>query len=538
VLPADFIDAVQPAAGSDAHDALGLFRAADFRIADGVRPDEPGLRQALWYFAHETVALPEPGMPIATFAPDVAVGADLRDWIAHRGEPGALDFPPLVWIAAPGVLAHAQLSRDATTVAAAGQTMPLRLTPRFALNRSWFNDASAAFFSRREVKLRGRVENGSFVARTIWPEDFRFDRLADRCDLPAGATAASALRALIRAHPDGGARSPFAVSTLWRRHALEPDLTGRTVIGFVLNGAQGDDDEAHGGHLGLVTGRVAQDGAIGAWIVNNFYTLDSESEKAIIAAPVPLDNYLGDLNAGQNWYRPSCVLVAVLARPRAAVFAQSGLGRVYNQFYRHQLAYDHSTMNCAGITVDALRALGWNIPARGPTNRLLAWASLPFVALRERSLPKVLSAFDYLNEDQTRLLPAVALEEAFASLLALATGDERGNAGGALEHLLAEDVDALALLRFPQFPSSRAWGAAAAISIQEIHDRLPRDRTQLKIIPVPPRPFPSSLRDPDLLPAPFRPSEIAAYVWAALSIVGIPWVAWRLWRRHRRATVA
>ncbi len=119
--------------------------------------------------------------------------------------------------------------------------------------------------------------------------------------------------------------------------------------------------------------------------------------------------------------------------------------------------------------------------------------------------------------------------------MALANGEARGRADGALEHMLAEDIDALALLRFPQFPSSRAWGSAAAVSIREIHDRLPRDRAQLKIIPVPPRPFPPALRDPDLLPAPMRPSEVAVYVWAALSIVGLPWVAWRLWRRHRRA---
>ena len=533
MFPVDSPDDVQPAAGHAAHDALGLYRAADFRIADGPCTDETGLRQALWYFEHETIALPCLGAPIAKFTPGVAVGSDLRGWIAHRRESDAPDLPPLVWIAAPCVLAHAQMSRDATTVAA-GRTLPLRLTRRIALNRSWFDDASAAFFSRREVRLRGRVDGGAFVARTIWPEDFRFDGLHDTSDLPTGAPPAAALRALIRAQPDGGARSPFAVSTLWRRRALEPDLAGRTILGFVLNGAQGDDDEAHGGHLALVTGRVAADGAVGNWLVNNFYTLDSESEKGIIAAPVPLDNYLADLNAGQNWYRPSWLLVAVLARPRAAALAQSGLARVYNQFYRHQLTYEHPTMNCAGITVDALRALGWNIPALGATNRPLAWFSLPITALRERSLAKGLDAFDYLNEDRTRLLPALAFEQAFASLLALATGGARGNAGGVLGHMLSEDVDALALLRFPQFPSSRAWGTAPAISIREIHDRLPRDRAQLKIIPVPPRPFPPALRDPDLLPPPMRPSEVAAHVWAALSIVGIPWVVWRLWRRHRR----
>jgi len=538
VLPADSRDDAQPAAGHGAHDPLGLYRAADFRIADRPSVDEPGLKQALWYFQQETIALPDPGAPIAQFTPGVTVDGDLHGWIARHHDPDALDLPPLVWVAAPGVLPHAQLSRDATTVVAAGRTMPLRLTQRIALNRSWFNDASAAFFSRREVRLRGRVDAGSFVARTVWPEDFRFERIADASDLPTGVPPATALRALVRAQPDGGARSPFAVSTLWRRRALEPDLAGRTILGLVLNGAQGDDDEAHGGHLALVTGRVAPDGAIGNWLVNNFYALDSESEKGIIAAPVPLDNYLADLNAGQNWYRPSWLLVAVLSRPRAAALAQSGLARVYNQFYRHQLVYEHPTMNCAGITVDALRALGWNIPEQGSTNRPLAWASLPFTAMRERSLAKAQNAFDYLNEDRTRLLPAVAFEQAFASLLALATGYARGNAGGVLGHMLAEDVDALALLRFPQFPSSRAWGTAPAISIREIHDRLPQDRAQLKIIPVPPRPFPSALRDPDLLLAPMRPSEVAACVWAALSIVGIPWVAWRLWRRHRRPAPA
>ena len=70
------------------------------------------------------------------------------------------------------------------------------------------------------------------------------------------------------------------------------------------------------------------DGRIGDWLVNNFYSLDVESEKGILAAPVPLDNYLGDLNSGQGWYRPSYMLVAVLRDERAAVLVQSALNRV------------------------------------------------------------------------------------------------------------------------------------------------------------------------------------------------------------------
>ena len=532
---ADTIDPLVPAAGPRAPGKLGLYHAADFTVTTGAAPGAASLPQALWYFGHETIGVPARGKPAAGSGSGGTTIADLRGRLARSAAAPTLDLPPLVWIAEPSVLAHAGIAHDAAAVTTAGGTLPLRLAPKIALNRSWFNDASAAFLARREVKIRGHRDGGALVARTLWPEDFRFAGNERTMPLPPAASPALALRALLRALPAGGARSPYAVSTLWRRPACDPRLTGRAVLGFILNGAQGDDDEAHGGHFALVTGCIAEDGAIGDWLVNNFYTLDSESEKGIIAAPVPLDNYLADLNAGQNWYRPSCMLVAVLASPRAAVHAQSALARVYNDFYRHRIVYAHPTMNCAGITVDALRALGWQIRARGPTNRALAWATLPFAALRERSLSKALDAFDYLNEDQTRLLPAAALEEIFASLHALLQGDAEGKARGTLERMLAGDVDALALLRFPQFPSSRAWGTTAAVSIREIHDRLPKDRRQLKIIPVPPRPFPPALREPGLRPPPLRPSEIAAFVFAAISIVGIPWILLRLWQRHRSA---
>src|SRR6185369_14766504 len=128
----------------------------------------------------------------------------------------------------------------------------------------------------------------------------------------------------------------FAVWSLWRREPERAALVaGRAALGIMVNGAQGDDDEAHGGHFALVTGRTQSDGAIGDWLTNNFYSLDVESEKGILAAPVPLDNYLADLNSGQGYYRPSYMIVAVLARDRAATLLQGALNRVYNQFYRH-----------------------------------------------------------------------------------------------------------------------------------------------------------------------------------------------------------
>ena len=143
--------------------------------------------------------------------------------------------------------------------------------PKIALNRSWFDATSAEFLRARTIKVRGSIDNGAIALRTLWPEDFRMDRHPALQPLRADEPSTLALRALMRAEPSGGARSPFAVSTLWRRNAERDALPpGCAVLGIMVNGAQGDDDEAHGGHFALVTGRTRNDGAIDEWLVNNF----------------------------------------------------------------------------------------------------------------------------------------------------------------------------------------------------------------------------------------------------------------------------
>ena len=88
--------------------------------------------------------------------------------------------------------------------------------------------------------------------------------------------------------------------------------------------------------------------------------------------------------------------------------------------------------------------------------------------------------------------------------------------------MLAEDIDAIAFVRMPQFPSGRAFGDAPVVTPWEFQKRLPADRSKLQIVPVPPRPFPDSLRAPDLL-APKRPaSDYAAAAWGLLLLIGIP----------------
>ena len=517
---------------------FGLFPAQTFRLTTGDCADFPTIASARWYFRDETIAVATDAHKVAGFAPGMHTFDDVRAWALAPQRAKHLDYPPLIWVASPEVLRDARLASDGRALLTAEGTVPFRVVVKIPMNRSFYDASSVEFMRQRPVTVRGTDTADGFVVRSMWPQDFRLgpDAPPSRTLLADDATQAATLRDLMREEPRGGASEPFAAWTLWQRSSASPDWNERAVLAFIVNGAQGDDDEAHAGHFALVTGRIAADGAIGDWLVNNFYSLDVESEKDIIAAPVPLDSYLGDLNSGQNWYRPSYMLVAVLNDARAAALVQSALGRVYNQFYRHQLPYYHPTGNCTSFSIDTLRALGWDVPARGATSWTLASLGFPYFAVKHASLQQAATLFDYLTADQTRLLPAVAGEEIFASLLTLLGSRGRTPApGGTLAQMLADDIDALAFLRLPQFPSNRAFGDAPAVSLREAQERIPKDPRDAQIIPLAPRPFPATLRDPDLLPRQLRPSDVAVAVWGSLLLIVVPVVIWRWWRRRARA---
>ncbi|MEJ7667383.1 MAG: hypothetical protein WKH97_01330 [Casimicrobiaceae bacterium] len=515
---------------------FGLFPARNFRLTTGDCDDCPTIASARWYFRGETIAVATNTSKVAGFTPWVRTFDDVREWVVAHSPADSLDNPPLVWVTAPEVLRNARFASEGQALLTGESTVPFRVVAKIPMNRSYYDSSSVEFLRQRPVTVRGTTTPDAFVVRSVWPEDFRLGPHAPPSrTVPAGATPAGALRDLMREETRGGARAPFAAWTLWRRPSAPLDWNARAVLAFIVNGAQGDDDEAHAGHFALVTGRIGADGAIGDWLVNNFYSLDVESEKGIIAAPVPLDSYLGDLNSGQNWYRPSYMLVAVLNDARAAALVQSALGRVYNQFYRHQLPYYHPTGNCTSFSIDTLRALGWDVPARGATSWTMAWLGFPCFAVKHVSLKQAATVVDYLTADQTRLLPAVAAEEIFTSLLALV--GSRGGAtaiDGTLAKMLADDIDALAFLRLPQFPSNRDFGDAPAVTLREAQERVPKDPRHAQIIPLAPRPFPDSLRDPDLLPRRLRPSDFALTVWGALLLIGVPVLMRRWWRQRAR----
>ena len=506
---------------------IGLYPIGNFYQTTGRCNDCASIRQALWYFQDEPILVPKRAVPLAGFAPGVRAKDDIASWAATLGKHASMDYPPLIWIGAPEVARSARLDPDGKRITAGGERWEFDVVPKIGLNRSYYNAESIAFLRSRPLTFRGTSADGRFIARTVWPEDFRLDADAETRIVDASG---EAIRELVRSERRGGAQSPFAAYVLWERHpAIARSWEGKPILATMLNGAQGDDDEAHGGHFAMITGRVGAGGAMGNWLANNFYTLDSYSEKGIVAAMVPLDNYLTDLNSGQGWYRPSYLIVAVLKDQRSAVLIQNAFCRVYNQFYRHQLVYRHPTMNCASISIDVLRAIGWDVRSRGPTSRLLAALGLPYFAARDRSLAKAAETYNYLTEDRTRLFPAIAFEEIGADLLRLARREPARRAS-AFEALLAEDIEALVFLRVPQLPSSRAWGDSPIVSVDEYRARVPSDPAQAKIIPVPPRPFPAALRDSDLHPTMPRRGQRALTLWAVITMIAVPWIAWRLLR--------
>ena len=518
--------------GPSPADPLGLHAAGDFVVTTG---DHSSLApSARLYFGKEWIAVPRAGVRMSGHALGVDAFTDVRAWATSaEARGGALARPPLVWIAAPERVRGARLAADASSATLEGRERRLQLGPRLPSNLSWFDASSAAFFATGEVALRGASgADGSFAARTLWPETFRLDERAAVRPLDAARRDVEGeLRALVRAD-EGGARTPWSTRVLWERAGVTRAWSGRPALIVMVNGAQGDDDEAWGGHFAVGTGRIGPGGDLADLVVDNFYSLDVVSEKGILGAPVPLDNYLADLNSGQAWYRPSAILVAVLADEASAARVQGAFHRVYAQFWRHQLPYRHTTMNCAGISVDTLRALGWALPAHEPgwVARALAWLAVPYTLVKERSVTQARSAYEYLTQDRTRLFPAVAFETTGASLVQLANGELRAGASE-LERLLARDLEALVFVHVPQLPSSRAFGSWPVATPGEYRGKVPRDPEDVKRVPAPARPFPSNLREPDLLPEPRRPSDLPLAVWAAIGIA-LVWAA-LAWLRAR-----
>lgn len=513
---------------------FGLYRGSDFQLTRGTCKGCAAPRQALWYFRDEVLALPSNGVEVAGFTRGVGAQDDVRRWYATAGERELRARPPLLWIGATHRARDVRLTGADELQFSDGRKVPFQVVPKLATNRSYFDDSSKAYLRRRPLRVRGELRGQTFTARTLWPQDWAIDekRLHPLPLLPD-----ETLMRLVRRHENARSET-YEARLLWERTpAATPgarNWAGQAVLALILNGAQGDDDEAHGGHFAVATGRHAADGGMADWIVNNFYNLDTTSEKGIIAAMLPLDNYLTDLNSGQSWYRPSYLLVAVLRNERAAHAYQAAIARVYHHFYRHDFRYDHAAANCTGISMDTLRTLGWSIPLVGSSGWLRAIAAYPYQALAGGSFAAGKAAYDYLMQEQSRLYPAAAYEAAGRDLLRIAREGTAaaGTTEKALGKLLRDDLQALVFVRIPQIPSSRAFGSYPVSGFDEYLQRVPARKSEWKIVPVDARPLPAELLQPDALHETRSPPWLTL-LYGALALAGAA-IAGALGVRHLR----
>ncbi len=432
---------------------LGLASGDDFELVTGRCDGCPISPAALWYFQDELIAVPR-----------------------HAGR-----FSPFVWIGAPEIVEHATISADPASphglrMTLDGRPVPLALVPKLVTNRSYYDATTTAYFAGRLLRIRGTTDTeegeGLFVARTIWPEDFR---LRPESLFSAPMEEDRTLGRLITGQMEGLRGEPYR-RLLWERELDRPRAWGgRPVLAFVLSGAQGDDDDAHWGHLAVATGYVGAEGEWEDWLVYNFYPLNKVSEKGIETAMVPMDNYLADLNRGQAYYRPSYVAVAVLREDRVPRIVGASIRQIMHDTYCHRVTYDQATMNSTSLPMDTLRRLGWQIPDRGRTGFVKALGGFLYVAATQWSFQLATDLFRALMEETTRILPRPAFEALTLDLLRLVReplDDTRSLT--AFEQMLREDTDAVLFVRIPQIPSSRAFGTYPVASFEEFLHRVSR----------------------------------------------------------------
>lgn len=496
---------VMPMLANAGEQYYGLYPQSDFIITTGECQHCNSIPQALWYFGQEHIAIPK--AKTLNFEPTLAAQADVKHWLAN-GKTQSL--PSFIWTGKTDVL-HGAFNSDASAIQSDEKLTPLHTIEKIPSNLSYYNEKSHAYFANQMVTVYGEQTPEGFTAHSIWPAKFNLNAH----NTPYQPLKNEKVTDLVRLN-GGGTEAPFQARVLWQK-SEQLTWQNKPVLAFVLNGAQGDDDEAHGGHFAVASGRFGENGEWQGWLVNNFYNLGSVSEKGIIAASVPMYRYQGELNSGQSWYRPSYMLVAVLKNERNAALYQNSINRVFHHFYRQDFLYRHAGVNCAGINVETLRTLGWQIPERGATNLPKAFAALPFKAIQEGNLESGLKAFDYLAAEQTNLYPAVAFEAIGQDLLGrIALGKTKSD----FESALAEDLEAIIYVHIPQFPSSRAFGQAPVASLEEYMARVPEDMTQWKIVPVAPRPFPNHLLDNNAPAEPIRPAIYGLIFWV-LVLMGL-----------------
>jgi hypothetical protein len=410
-----------------------------------------------------------------------AAVSPLAQWYLHNE---FLSFDPQrervpIWLASPDILSHSHLLSWQQVQLANGECIGIELCEKIASNRSWVDATTLHFLQQMPLRISGQWLDGAarqhFKVRALWPECWHLPRNLNSTSFNLSTQLKTDLH---------DAQAPFSVTRLWQTAACRDQ---DYVLGLMLNGAQGDDDEAHGGHFAVVLGQLRERGEIGDLIVANYYNPDVVSEKGILPAMTPLAHYLADLNSGQQYYRPSAMLCIRLKSAELLKQLYSELELQMDAMYRHQWHYDHAFMNCTGISMDALRSTGLRVPHDGNSAWLAPLAGA-LTLLRERDTVRAKRVLRYLCSERTRLFPGVAWLKSSAHILSLIM--QRRAPNSVFEQQLCANALACDYIHFPQIPSTRASGREPLFSLRDYRERMPANRADWKIIPVQARPFP------------------------------------------------
>ena len=443
---------------------LGLYPESDFELGTGRCALCRAPEQGKWYFQDDVIAAPKSG-------------------------PAGL-----VWIGSREMIEGVKLSADGASVTLKdGTVMPFALAAKIDSNRSFYDASSLAYLQGRTVRIRGEFVEidgvKTLVARTIWPEDYRIDAANLK---EADAKNSADIDALVAADK-GGAKKPFETSLLWEKSGAGRAWEGKPVMGFMLNGAQGDDDEALAGHSSLFTGRYGPGGSMADWMFDNFYSMDVVSEKGILSSMVPMDKYMTDLNSGQSWYRPSYMIVMIMKDARVPLRFQEAFTAQYAKYYSQEIKYDKTSKNCTALIADPVRAEGWNFPEAGKTPSLIAKLLSKAVSLASKDPAAGEQIYRSLREEPTRSFPRASFNAVGGDLLTIAGAfgaEPSGREYSPLEKMIQEDLVAILFVRLPQIPSSRQFGREPVGGVVDYFMRAPKDRSKWQTVPSYPRPFP------------------------------------------------
>lgn len=402
-----------------------------------------------------------------------------------------------IWTKGDSVI-NGTLSQDGKTILTEDKIYQFKPTEKIPTNLSYYNDNSVKFFAKKQVIVKGDIKNDTVIASSIWPVEYSF----------ANTLAPTQNKSSVKQLVQNEKLNSFEPQLLWSKDNQPVVLKNKHVLGFILNGAQGDDDEAHGGHFAVATGNIDNQGQFNNLLVNNFYGINSFSEKGIIASRVPLDLYQADLNHGQSWYRPSYMLFAILKNDNLGMQYQQSINHKFSEFYQHHFEYNHALANCAGINIETLRSLGWDIPKQGVESYIKGIGAIPYVTMTD-SFVSAKKGSNYMMSEKTDLYPFVAFDAISQDLLGrIAKGQ---NLNSRFEKELADNLEAIVYVKIPQFPSSRSFGLAPIYSFDEYMKRVPENKKDWKIVPVEPNIFPDSLKDSQIEGFTMQP-----YVYAVL----------------------